>query len=366
MKDLETKNVQLLLVEDNPRYRQLLEEDWLKKRFGYQNVDTARNAKQAEENLNQRSYDVIIADMRLDSDDAGGFAVLNEVKKRNITSVVIILTANDTVEDCRQAFREGAWDYISKSMKDTDSFDELHKSIQDAISYFNRWGKREDELWLEEHLDELVYQYNGQYVAILNNSVLATAATEEKLKQELAERKLPLFLPMIRKVGDVRPIIELIALGESAALEFKSTLRWAVKQNRQIDDLQYQVLKTIVAFLNSEGGTLLIGIEDDGTIFGLEHDIACVKNKNLDGFEQTLMNLIHAHIGSKFARLIRVRFEDIENKQVCAIETSKSNQPAYLLKKGGVKEFYIREGNGSRSLDIEEAINYIQMHFNLR
>jgi type I restriction enzyme R subunit len=66
---------------------------------------------------------------------------------------------------------------------------------------------------------------------------------------------------------------ELIKRGESRTLEFKSTLRWDLKENRQDDKLvTHAVLETIAAFLNTEGGDLLIGVADDGGIVGIERD----------------------------------------------------------------------------------------------
>jgi len=357
--NLKTSDVHILLVEDNPRFLQALKEELLEE-YGYRHLYSARDTDEAKEKLSQRPFEIIIADMRLGGDVGGGFAVLDEVKTRNITSVVIIFTANDTVRDCRKAFKEDAWDYVPKNIH--DPIGSLDESIQTAITYFNRWGgKREDEAWIEKHMVDLLDDYRGQYIAVLNNSVLASAATEEALNQELGERKLPLFLPVTRKIGTVRPIADLIKLGESATLEFKSALRWDVKQNKRNDGLQFSVLKTIVAFLNCDGGTLLIGVQDDGGIFGLERDISFVKGKTLDGFEQTLMNLIHAHIGAEYIQLIQVRFEIIDGKDVCAVEVSKATQWACMKKKQS-REFYIREGNGSRSLDVEEAINYVQIH----
>lgn len=101
---METDNVHLLVVEDNPRFlNELLE--WLGD-FNYRNIETATSAAQAQEKL-AHPFDVIIADMRMEQDDSG-FTVMTEVKARNLSSVVIILTANDTVIDCRNAFKLGA------------------------------------------------------------------------------------------------------------------------------------------------------------------------------------------------------------------------------------------------------------------
>jgi len=80
-------------------------------------IDTARNSEEATEKLEQSHFEIIVADMRLGTDDGGGFAVFEEVKKRNLSAAVIILTANDTVVDCRRAHRMGAWDYISEILQ---------------------------------------------------------------------------------------------------------------------------------------------------------------------------------------------------------------------------------------------------------
>ena len=65
---------------------------------------------------------------------------------------------------------------------------------------------------------------------------------------------------------------ELIKRGESKTLEFKSTLRWNLKEDRKDQAVTRAVLKTIAAFLNTEGGDLLIGVADDGSIVGIEQD----------------------------------------------------------------------------------------------
>lgn len=143
---MERDNVHLLVIEDNPRFREELME-WLEEEFHYSNVAIAVSAAEAEEKL-QQPCDIVVADMRMERDDSG-FTILDVVQKNNLSTVVIILTANDTVADCRRAFREGAWDYISKNMKG-NAFEALDDSIQDAIAYLNRWGSRPNQHWFED------------------------------------------------------------------------------------------------------------------------------------------------------------------------------------------------------------------------
>ncbi len=70
---------------------------------------------------------------------------------------------------------------------------------------------------------------------------------------------------------------------ESKTLEFKSTLQWDVHQKQKNKELHHPVLKTVAAFLNTEGGTLLIGVDDEGNVLGLNDDLK-VSGKTLDKF----------------------------------------------------------------------------------
>lgn len=184
-------------------------------------------------------------------------------------------------------------------------------------------------------------------------------------RRELIATKINEFMKCLIAEPEERRVLsinELIPLGESATMEFKSTLRWDTIQNKVNKDLQFSVLKTITAFLNSEGGTLLIGVDDNGAIYGLEKDLQTLSKPKLDVFEQTLMNLIVEHIGAEFGPLIRPRYEKMGDKQVCSVEVNPGSGPAYLDGLKG-KEFFIRVGNTSRALDAEEAVAYINTHW---
>ena len=350
---MQRENVHLLVIEDNSRFlEQLLQ--WLREDFGYQEITIATSTKEAEEKLTD-PCDVIIADMRMEQDDSG-FTVLDFVNQNNLSTVVIILTANDTVTDCSRAFRAGAWDYISKNMKGS-CFESLDASIQDAIAYLNRWGNRPNQQWFKENRQVLENDYWGQWIAIINQSVIEVADTENELIARLEERKLRRFTTTIQPIGDLRPITELIAQGESDRLEFKSTLQWDVRQNQENKKLQYSSLKTIAAFLNTEGGVLMIGVEDNGDLYGLEKDIQYLKNGSLDKFERHLVQLIENNIGKRFIPSIKIRFTNLEDKNICAVYIQKANQKAFLKSDKGT-EFYIRTGNASRSLNVPDIYDY--------
>jgi predicted HTH transcriptional regulator len=158
-----------------------------------------------------------------------------------------------------------------------------------------------------------------------------------------------------------RAIGELVSLGESATLEFKSTLQWDVVRGQVNRDLRFSVLKTIAAFLNSAGGTLVIGVEDDGHVLGLEQDLKTLRNSR-DRFEQTLMNLVHEKIGGEFGPFIKIRFEQMDGQLVCVVDVDKAQLPAFMEGPRG-KEFYTRLGNTTRTLDPEETVRYVQINW---
>jgi hypothetical protein len=184
-------------------------------------------------------------------------------------------------------------------------------------------------------------------------------------RREQIARKINEFMKALVAEPELhieRSVDELRHLGESATLEFKSTLRWDVIRQNVNKELQFSVLKTIAAFLNSDGGKLLIGVEDDGTVYGLEQDFKTLKKPTPDSFQQTIMNLVVEHIGVEFTSFMKVGFETVVDHHVCVVRIDPAGGPAYLKTPRGA-EFYVRAGNTSRSLDPEEATTYVQTHW---
>jgi hypothetical protein len=146
----------------------------------------------------------------------------------------------------------------------------------------------------------------------------------------------------------------LIARGEGEQLEFKSSFRWDTREQRTNRALQQVVVKTIAGFLNHRGGTLLIGVEDDGDIAGIEPDMQTLKHRNQDGFERVLMDAIRTGLGANACALVHCRFHTLEGKTICRVIIEKSHEPIYYLD-GGTARFMLRIGNSTRELDAREA-----------
>ena len=141
-------------------------------------------------------------------------------------------------------------------------------------------------------------------------------------------------------------------------MEFESTLQWDVRQGERNTGLRDAVLKTIVAFMNSEGGTLLIGVEDSGKVYGLEQDIKMTKGSQ-DQFLQLLSSLVADRIGVPYTPYVDINIDTAEGKRVCIVTVSKSTDPAFMSSSKG-REFYVRIGNTTRALDSEQTIAYLE------
>ena len=184
-----------------------------------------------------------------------------------------------------------------------------------------------------------------------------------KARRDLISSNLNEFLEGLageEEAPGIRPVIELINMGEGFNLEFKSTLQWDVVEDRQNKALRDSVLKTIAAFMNSQGGTLLIGVEDSGHIFGLDKDLSTLGGSE-DKFLQLISSLIADKIGPQYAALVNPHIDAVDVKKLCVVDASKSSEPAFMDGQRG-REFYIRVGNTTRALDPEQTVDYIEVN----
>jgi type I restriction enzyme R subunit len=158
------------------------------------------------------------------------------------------------------------------------------------------------------------------------------------------------------------PIGELLAGGgENAYLEFKSTLRTGADTGAVIKVLETAVLKTVAAFANSRhGGTLLIGVADDGSVHGLASDYASLHQPGKDDrdrFQLHLNQILVDALGATAASSVSIQVHTVDGEDLYRIHTPPSRFPVdatVKVDKGGqlLKKtaFYIRIGNGTREI----------------
>ena len=132
------------------------------------------------------------------------------------------------------------------------------------------------------------------------------------------------LLAPVEEQAQVVSAADLVRQEESAALEFKSSLRWDVRQQQVNKALEKVIAKSVAGFLNAEGGTLLIGVTDDGEVLGLEDDVKSLGRSDLDGFYQKLTQVLDNHIGTEFLHNVKARCEEVGGHQVCVVEVKPS------------------------------------------
>ena len=157
---------------------------------------------------------------------------------------------------------------------------------------------------------------------------------------------------------------ELIKRGESKTLEFKATLRWNLRENKQDDRaITHALLKTIAAFLNTEGGDLLIGVADNGSIVGIEQD----RLESDDKFMRHLAQVVRNGLGDRAGTCIDPKTQIVQGKTVCLVSCQRSPEPVFLKWKGAEEhpdgDFYVRSGPGTVKLSLESAKEYIRTRF---
>ncbi|MBL1280767.1 MAG: ATP-binding protein [Fluviicola sp.] len=153
----------------------------------------------------------------------------------------------------------------------------------------------------------------------------------------------------------------IIKRGESTSTEFKSTLRVNLHTGKPDPKMEHGCLKTIAGFMNTNGGTLLIGVSNDKEILGLDTDFESFGDKSdlLDEFQKHLDNQIEKYLGNSAYSLLELSFPEIENKTICSIKVKfKKNGPIYLKSKANGDEFFIRRSASTKALKTSEIIGY--------
>ena len=240
----------------------------------------------------------------------------------------------------------------------TPEFDDLAQEVG-LGSHQNGVTAETERAKLRAELDGMIAHLYGltedEFKHILSTFPIVPEATKQA-----ALEAYKIFTPL---TGNPE-IINLITQGESAQLEFKFSARWDIRENKQNKVMEEVILKDVAGFLNSyPGGTLLIGIDDDGNILGLNHDYQTFKKKNRDGYELFLTNdLLLKELGKDLAPYIHITFHEVEDKDVCRIILDPSPRPVYIKlkdpKSGQTKEcLFIRTGNLTSQLDTPSNIH---------
>jgi hypothetical protein len=166
------------------------------------------------------------------------------------------------------------------------------------------------------------------------------------------------MLEAIGKLSEIDKILNIIRQGESKNVEFKETLSLDVKRKTKEKYIELSALKTVAAFLNTDGGTLLIGINDNGAITGIDDEVDKFHKKR-DKFLLHFKNLIKTQIGEGFYPLIEYGVVNVSGKNILSVECDRSKSECFL----GGKDFYVRTNPATDKLEGSELLEYVKNHF---
>lgn len=212
--------------------------------------------------------------------------------------------------------------------------------------------------WVKMNPDNAIWLRN------LAVHLVDTARREREMRTPPSIRATPAF-----------SAASLIATGEGTTVEFKESARVDTKTGTVEVHITHAILKTIAAFTNTDGGTLLIGVRnDDGHAAGIALDLESLKSKpNLDGFSLWLNTAIKNALGEAAAARAAISFESVDGNDVCRVQVTPSKNLVYLTAdrskddKGNVrkdnKALWVRLNGESQELTTPAAVeDWIREH----
>jgi hypothetical protein len=163
--------------------------------------------------------------------------------------------------------------------------------------------------------------------------------------------------PGINSTNFERDITSLSKSPESKTLEFKSTIRFNLRTEKNDKAIEHAWLKSVAAFLNTDGGVLLIGVNDEGNFQGIEKD----NFENTDKASLHIKNLVNRYIGIEYMKFVNIHSGNLNNRPIIALVCKQATKPAYL-NLPNEELFYIRIGPSSTKLTVSQAVEHIVNH----
>jgi CheY-like chemotaxis protein len=254
--------------------------------------------EEAAARLSERFYDLVLVDLRMPPGTWGGLWLLEEMRRRELFTPVVVISGEGAQNETIQAIRLGAVDYVTK----------------------------------------------------------------ENASQDLRERVAhALARPPVPDGIQHRPSQELLGNLESRSVEFKESARWDVRQGRRDPKIEQEIVKTVAGLLNTAGGTLLVGVRDSGEPVGIGFDLALFGDKRdpRDSFTSWLTDLLTQAIGAADCALVRVRLESLGGSApICRIDVPASSHPVFVASDDDA--FFVRFENSTRRLSPKEVLAYVQ------
>jgi CheY-like chemotaxis protein len=299
----------ILLVDDNLTNLQVLFQAL--EQEGYELL-VAQSGEEALTIAKEALPQLVLLDINMPGID--GYETCRRLKADEETSksVVIFLSARSDVKDKVAGLEFGAVDYIGKPFQ----FEEVLARVKKQLSLYHR----HEELQAEN----------------LSLKVKVGAGFRDLTEDDL---------------------LQMTGGGETARVEFKSTLRWNLHIDKADKRMENSCLKTVAGYLNSEGGVLMVGVDDEGVALGLDKDGFSNEDKLLLHWN----SLFKGHLGVEFSPFVRALIRDLRGVRILVIECLRAPQPVFF-RRDNDECFFVRTGNGTQQLKPSEVLAYLEAH----
>lgn len=189
-------------------------------------------------------------------------------------------------------------------------------------------------------------------LATMTDEVIELIRTNEEVAARVADE-------LRRREAQLRTVEQLIENDEDFSVEFKSTARWDLRESRKNKAMEDAVVKTIAAFLNTDGGTLLIGVDNQRAVLGLDPDYDCVKPPNGDGFVNWLTTHLINALGHNPTTYVRARIVVHQGKEICRVDVGSYPEGAWATTSKGDRVFFVRVNNSTRQWPEDDVAAYL-------
>jgi hypothetical protein len=201
---------------------------------------------------------------------------------------------------------------------------------------------------------------------ITENDLFSDPKWSKKLQKDMKETLDNKFAGEAAK--EQSEIVDIIKLGENEYVEFKSSANYDFKKKCEDKGRRMDIIKTIAAFLNSSGGSLLIGVSDDkklaieDRILGLAYDYKSLGINDPGKYMEFLVDVIKDNINSGkslCSTCVHIKIIKIYERDLCMVRVQKGFKPAWVKKSENETVLYIRDLNTTQPLRPDEAHDYI-------
>ena len=266
--------------------------------------------------------------------------------------------------------------YLTLKEVDENSF-VFSRFEKEQVLYIVRYGKLKLDLASGKSKTYFKGEVFGEIGLINNNFRSGTIMTLEPTllmclnrNDLMDDRRVPapiamkIIVELAKVIANYLATVEntstfrLIEQGENDFVEFKSTMRFNLFTKKFDKEIEHAALKSIAGFLNSGGGTLLIGVDDDKNVLGLDNDKFPDDDKTMLHFTK----LVEDRIGMQYAGYINSSIEEVNGGKVFRIDIKPSKTPAYLTH-GNNEILYVRSGPSTSQMKVSEIYDYVKSRF---